>query len=1131
MKFVCDKCQQRYHVDDRKVGRRTLRIRCRQCGSVISVRDPHTVNSEADIHPARAVAGKRAVQGPASGAHRTVSGSLQKIDEIAWHYSVNGKSFGPFQEDDLIAKFLSGQIGDEAYVWNVDMEGWRPAVEIPVFSPAIEEGKRRHPKLPTLNIPSMELETLRESFEAQQQAAKEAEAANLNVEANLAGEEPSTRSAEEPTRRAVLGKLALKVAAKEVVREPEPEPEPAPDFGWSEFASESGNFEAPAAAEKPEAVPNPDEAAKTAEPEAAEEPSGALSRLRALNERLATSPEKDTGTPAAGLKRSAPTHRSSGRIPRPTLGASKPLGAQAPDLSIGTKGPERQNLGQGTPDTLLGDALSLERATSAAFDSIGLFDDGSPSAKGLHTGDVEAVQAESIADALNAAEGLSRFGEEAAEPPVKGDAQPEAIDSPATDVAATATSDKPEYDFHPYSVEVEAVAQEPVESAEEPESADELAEANELAEAAEKQPALVAEEPEVAAEEPEVAAEEPEVDEDSQLVTEQPKEPVAVEDVAAVEAPEALEEAEAEAFEPELVADQLELTEEPEVAEEEAPVAAEQPEPIEEPDAVEEPEAIEELVEAQPEVVEEEAELVADEPELTAEQVEQSEQLEPVEELEAAAEPEAPTEPAEPTLIPNEHSAELAAVLQEAEAVVDEADSPTVMLTPLDDEGGAPTVMLAPLTDSQAGTDDADSPTVMLTPLSDEQLQPEAATAGPESIDGEFSDDEAEELDLEDLTSFIEEVEESVEVPAIAQAQSEPAAIALEPVETDPVAAADDEHDIDFEEWAHGDEHDGEAEKAGPGVSTLPGAPELVKSKRSRRAERKQAALLAAANAQAEALPVTTASALIDIKKVQRSGRSKRWLIVGAVALMIAGIAIVVPIVQSNSKKEQLDEIAAETDTDSDSADAGEGTGRAAIPSTDTAVFEQSAAIRDGKRLVYQALRGARSNAQLAGEALLEAQVAQLEADRQAEREAQHNSDTRRTRETEDPPTQNGSGSRFSNLDRRATVAVNHTVDEEANVRANSSDVGAEYFAEDLPRVRRAVQRCHEIQLREANGSTIERVVVDITVEPTGDVVLGIDSSIANTAFARCLQTRYQTWSFRRFEGTSVTLQRTYALQ
>ena len=443
--------------------------------------------------------------------------------------------------------------------------------------------------------------------------------------------------------------------------------------------------------------------------------------------------------------------------------------------------------------------------------------------------------------------------------------------------------------------------------------------------------------------------------------------------------------------------------------------------------------------------------------------------------------------------------------------------------------------MLAPLPDLESPSEDGGAPTVMLTPLAEVVAKPETLpTAGFESSDGELSDEDAEELDLEDLTNFIEEVEESVEVPAIAQQPSE--AVEAQPVAPEPepvkTSAAEDQHDVDFAEWARDTGSHGK-------VSTLPGPPPSLttdkKSKRAQRADRRKAALLAAANAKAEALPVTTASALIDIKKVQRSGRSKRWVIVGALGLMIAGIAIVVPIVQSNSQKEHLNEIAAETDMGADQADAEEGTGRAAIPSTDTAVFEQSAAIRDGKRLVYQALRGARSTAQLAGEALAEAQLAQLEADRQANHEAEHNSERRRTRDSEGTAegntTQNGSGSRFSNLDRRATVAVNHTVDEEANVRANSSDVGAEYFAEDLPRVRRAVQRCHEIQLREASGSTLERVVVDITVEPNGDVVLGIDASISNTAFARCLQTRYQTWSFRRFEGSSVTLQRTYALQ
>ena len=40
MKFVCDKCNTKYSISDEKVRRKVLKIRCKNCGHIIVVRDP-----------------------------------------------------------------------------------------------------------------------------------------------------------------------------------------------------------------------------------------------------------------------------------------------------------------------------------------------------------------------------------------------------------------------------------------------------------------------------------------------------------------------------------------------------------------------------------------------------------------------------------------------------------------------------------------------------------------------------------------------------------------------------------------------------------------------------------------------------------------------------------------------------------------------------------------------------------------------------------------------------------------------------------------------------------------------------------------------------------------------------------
>ncbi|MCA9562721.1 MAG: zinc-ribbon domain-containing protein, partial [Myxococcales bacterium] len=127
MKFKCDNCGQRYNIDDSKLVGRTMRFNCKSCRHTISVSSPGSV-----------------------------APPVEASEKGAWHYSVNGKSFGPFDQDDLIAKFLSGQLGDEAYVWNSEMDGWEPAVNVPVFAPSIHEGSKRNPQRATLDVPAVE---------------------------------------------------------------------------------------------------------------------------------------------------------------------------------------------------------------------------------------------------------------------------------------------------------------------------------------------------------------------------------------------------------------------------------------------------------------------------------------------------------------------------------------------------------------------------------------------------------------------------------------------------------------------------------------------------------------------------------------------------------------------------------------------------------------------------------------------------------------------------------------------------------------------------------------------------------------------------------------------------------------
>lgn len=145
MKFVCDDCGTRYHIDDKKVRGKILRIRCKKCSHVITVREPARVSRPIPTQPPLA-----AVQ--------------TKVD---WFYSVNGQSSGAIDEETLLAMFAAGRVGDEAYVWNAGFDAWKPAFDVPVFSSAIAKwkeaerlaGKPATEKLSALQVDELKLDS------------------------------------------------------------------------------------------------------------------------------------------------------------------------------------------------------------------------------------------------------------------------------------------------------------------------------------------------------------------------------------------------------------------------------------------------------------------------------------------------------------------------------------------------------------------------------------------------------------------------------------------------------------------------------------------------------------------------------------------------------------------------------------------------------------------------------------------------------------------------------------------------------------------------------------------------------------------------------------------------------------
>lgn len=136
MKFYCDKCLSKYSIADEKIRGKILKVRCKNCSHVITVREasapaPHHAQASADASLDLRQSGELLVQ---------------------WHYAVNGQSHGPMELDALRQMVFDGLVGDEAYVWNETMAAWKPLADVPELKDSLAHGKQVRPRQKTVGI-------------------------------------------------------------------------------------------------------------------------------------------------------------------------------------------------------------------------------------------------------------------------------------------------------------------------------------------------------------------------------------------------------------------------------------------------------------------------------------------------------------------------------------------------------------------------------------------------------------------------------------------------------------------------------------------------------------------------------------------------------------------------------------------------------------------------------------------------------------------------------------------------------------------------------------------------------------------------------------------------------------------
>ncbi len=136
MKFQCGNCQAKYQIADEKVSGRTLKMKCRKCGSDILIRG----KSLSKVPPAATSPSKVGdVRASTVDMLRGSSLPQQPTIEDQWHVAINDVPVGPISQEEIQIRAQAGAITGDSLCWREGFEDWKPVQEVPELAGLVPE--------------------------------------------------------------------------------------------------------------------------------------------------------------------------------------------------------------------------------------------------------------------------------------------------------------------------------------------------------------------------------------------------------------------------------------------------------------------------------------------------------------------------------------------------------------------------------------------------------------------------------------------------------------------------------------------------------------------------------------------------------------------------------------------------------------------------------------------------------------------------------------------------------------------------------------------------------------------------------------------------------------------------------
>jgi predicted Zn finger-like uncharacterized protein len=153
VKFLCDRCKTRYSIGDDRVRGKILKIRCKNCANVITVREgmPDADSVEANGQRQR---GKSTTQAPPIQSDAPANGALGAAFASAmtkpppaleeeWYVSIDGDQSGPFSLAEAQRWIAAKAFDAELHCWSEGFDDWLPVDKVSHF-----RGLRKKPPPP-----------------------------------------------------------------------------------------------------------------------------------------------------------------------------------------------------------------------------------------------------------------------------------------------------------------------------------------------------------------------------------------------------------------------------------------------------------------------------------------------------------------------------------------------------------------------------------------------------------------------------------------------------------------------------------------------------------------------------------------------------------------------------------------------------------------------------------------------------------------------------------------------------------------------------------------------------------------------------------------------------------------------